>query len=121
MNKPALALIIITLLIMFGGAFIFSRPVAIPELVGYEYYWGDGCPHCKLVEEFYTKWENKDKINLKKFEVWNNTKNAEIMQERAKKCSIDRNQLGVPLLVTPDGKCLIGDEPIINHYKSLKF
>ncbi len=119
MNKSGIILIVATILIMFGGAYIFSKPVEIPELSGYEYYWGDGCPHCKIVDEFTQNWTGKDKINIKKLEVWKNTKNAELMAERAKNCNIVRTEMGVPLLVTPEGKCLIGDQPIIEHYKSL--
>ncbi|MFZ3301606.1 MAG: hypothetical protein WA152_02765 [Microgenomates group bacterium] len=119
MGKSGIILIVATILIMFGGAYIFSKPVEIPELSGYEYYWGDGCPHCKIVDEFFSTWSGKDKINIKKLEVWNNTKNAELMAERAKNCNIVRTEMGVPLLVTPEGKCFIGDQPIIEHYKSL--
>ncbi len=119
MGKSGIILIVATILIMFGGAYIFSKPVEIPELSGYEYYWGDGCPHCKIVDEFTSSWSGKDKINIKKLEVWNNTKNAELMAERAKNCNIVRTEMGVPLLVTPEGKCFIGDQPIIEHYKSL--
>lgn len=121
MNKSFIIIIVVSILALFGGAYIFSKPVEIPPLSSYEYYWGNGCPHCKIVDDFYSTWENKEKINLKKFEIWNNTKNAELMAERAKNCNLARNQLGVPLLVTPDGKCLIGDQPIIEHYKSLTF
>lgn len=120
-GKTGVLLIIATILIMFGGAYIFSKPVEIPPLTSYEYYWGNGCPHCKIVDDFFGTWENKDKINIKKFEVWSNTKNAEVMAERAKNCQIPKTGMGVPLLVTPDGKCLIGDQPIIEHYKSLKY
>lgn len=119
MNKSGIILIVATILIMVGGAYIFSKPVEIPALSGYEYYWGDGCPHCKIVDEFTQNWTGKDKINIKKLEVWKNTKNAELMAERAKNCNIVRTEMGVPLLVTPEGKCLIGDQPIIEHYKSL--
>lgn len=119
MGKSGIILIVATILIMFGGAYIFSKPVEIPTLSGYEYYWGDGCPHCKIVDEFTSAWSGKDKINVKKLEVWNNAKNAELMAERAKNCNIVRSEMGVPLLVTPEGKCLIGDQPIIEHYKSL--
>ena len=51
-----------------------SKPVEIPSIDGYEYYWGDGCPHCKIVADFMETWEGKDKIKITKFEVWNNTK-----------------------------------------------
>lgn len=119
MNKTSIILIAVTILALFGGAYLFSKPSEIPTLSGYEYYWGDGCPHCKIVDNFFQTWENKDKINIKKFEVWNNTRNAAQMNERAKTCNVVRTQMGVPFMVTPDGKCLMGDQPIIEHFKSL--
>ncbi|WKZ25487.1 MAG: hypothetical protein QY322_03820 [bacterium] len=120
MSKSGIILIVITILIMFGGAYLFSKPTEIPTLSGYEYFWGNGCPHCEIVDEFYQTWEGKDKISVKKLEVWSNTKNAELMAERAKNCEIPRTGMGVPLLVTPEGKCLIGSQPIIDHYKQLE-
>lgn len=119
MNKLVIIIITFTILILGGGAYIFSKPVEIPELSSYEYYWGNGCPHCKIVDDFFNNWSGKDKINIKKFEVWSNAKNAELMAERAKNCSVNRSEMGVPFLVTPEGKCLVGDGPIIEHYKSL--
>ena len=41
------------------------------------------------------------------------------MAVRAKNCNIIRTEMGVPLLVKPNGTCLTGDQPIIEHYKSL--
>jgi glutaredoxin len=95
--------------------------VEIPKIDGYEYYWGDGCPHCKIVAEFMETWDGKDKFKITKYEVWNNTKNAAQMNERAKACNVVRSEMGVPFLVTPEGKCLTGDQPIINLFKSLTF
>lgn len=119
MSKTSIILIVVTVMTLFGGAYLFSKPVEIPALSGYEYYWGDGCPHCKIVADFMETWSGKDKINIKKLEVWNNTKNASLMNERAKTCNVVRTQMGVPFMVTPDGKCLMGDQPIIEHFKSL--
>jgi glutaredoxin len=119
MNKIGITAIIVTILILFGGASLVSKPKEIPAISGYEYYWGDGCPHCKIVQEFFDSWSGKDKIKIEKFEVWNNTKNAELMAVRAKNCNIIRTEMGVPLLVKPDGTCLTGDQPIIEHYKQL--
>lgn len=120
MNKTGILLILGTILIMFGGAYLFSKPTQVPAISGYEYFWGDGCPHCKIVADFMETWSGKDKINIKKLEVWNNTKNAALMNERAKNCNVVRTQMGVPFMVTPDGKCLMGDQPIIEHFKSLE-
>lgn len=125
MNKFGIIAVFITLLILGGGAYFAtkdnSKPTSTPEPNTYEYFWGDGCPHCKIVAEFMDTWAGKDKIKINKLEVWNNTKNAALMTERAKACNIVRSEMGVPLLVTPDGKCLTGDQPIIELFKSLKF
>ena len=119
MNKLGIIFIAVIVLLLGGGAYLFSRPTGAPPLSGYEYYWGDGCPHCKIVQEFFDGWSGKDKIKITKYEVWNNTKNAAQMNIRAKACNIQRAEMGVPLLVTPEGKCLAGDQPIIDHFKNL--
>ena len=125
MNKFGIIVILVTILILGGGAFLISKngskPIPTPEPGVYEYFWGDGCPHCVIVANFWETWENRDKIKIKKFEIWDNKSNATIMADRAKTCGIPLAEMGVPLLVTPEGECLAGDTPIIGHYKSLKF
>lgn len=125
-NKFGIIAIIATILMLVGGAYFFTKPekpVVIPEKEAgsYEYFWGNGCPHCAAVQEFYDKWEKKDMVKIKKFEVWYDKANAKIMEERFNKCNPvpPKSEMAVPFLVTPDGKCLIGDTPIIEHYKSL--
>ncbi len=126
MNKFGIIVVAITILILGGGAYFMTRPeksVVIPEKEAgtYEYYWGNGCPHCAVVQEFFDKWEKKDSIKLKKYEVWYDKSNAKIMEDRFNKCNPvpPKSQMAVPFLVTPDGKCLVGDSPIVEYYKSL--
>jgi hypothetical protein len=127
MKKFPLIVVGITLIIFVGGIFLFSRKPNTPENLtppplptSYEYFWGDGCPHCAVVEEFLSTWEGKGKIVVEKKEVWKNTANANLLSQRADYCNLDKNNLGVPFLFTPDGKCLSGDTPIIDYFKSLK-
>ncbi len=126
MNKLGIIAIVVTILILGSGAYLMTRPekpVVIPdkEANSYEYFWGNGCPHCAVVQEFFDKWEKKDSIKIKKFEVWYDKSNAKIMEDRFGKCNPvpPKSQMAVPFLVTPDGKCLVGDSPIVDHYKSL--
>lgn len=123
MNRLGIIFIIVIVLLLGGGAFLVtkqdSKLTPTPEPNTYEYFWGDGCPHCKIVADFMETWSGKDKIKIKKLEVWNNTKNAALMNERAKVCNIKRTEMGVPFMITPDGTCLAGDQPIIAHFKSL--
>lgn len=124
-NFPAVVAVL-TLLVLVGGIFFFSgkkepNPEPAPAATSYEYFWGDGCPHCANVEEFFSSWEGKDKVEIKKLEVWYNKSNALLYNQRANSCQIPQDQRGVPLLFTLDGKCLTGDEPIIIFFSEMKF
>jgi len=113
----------LTLLIIVGGVLLFSKetpkPTPLPLPTSYEYFWGDGCPHCEVVDEFFSSWENRDKVEIDKKEVWSSAANAKILQERATYCGIRPSEVGVPFLFTPEGKCLSGDAPIIDFFKNL--
>ena len=125
-NFPLIA-VGLTLLVLLGGIFLFSgkkevSPEPAPATpTAHEYFWGDGCPHCANVDEFFATWEGKDRVEIKKMEVWYNKTNALLYNQRADACQIPKDQRGVPLLYTLDGKCLTGDEPIINFFSEMKF
>lgn len=127
MNKTLIVIIVATILILVGGVYLFSRPSQetppepLPSPTSYEYYWGDGCPHCKIVQDFFDGWENYSKVQIEKYEVWSNKDNQKRMTQRAQACNINLKDMGVPLLVTPQGECLSGDGPIIDHFKGLNF
>jgi thiol-disulfide isomerase/thioredoxin len=126
MNKLGILIIISSLLILGGGAYFFTRqekPVNIPtrDQTVYEYFWGNGCPHCAAVQEFFDSWDKIDSVKIIKREVWYDKNNSSIMQDRFNKCDPKpaSAQMSVPFMVTPDGKCLTGSTPIINLFKSL--
>ncbi len=114
----------VTLIIIVGGVFLFSNKKGEPETSplpsSYEYFWGDGCPHCANVEEFFSTWEGRDKVAIDKKEVWSNRNNALLMRNRAVYCKLPLDTLGVPFLFTPEGKCINGDEAIIEFFKGLE-
>ncbi len=134
--KPNILLfvILLTILVIIGGVFINfakeGRQKNLPEqsLVApsiHEYYWSETCPHCANVAAFLETWE-KDlpaqagKLQMEKFEVSKSAENAKKFIARGTFCKIPRSELGVPLLVTPEGQCLIGDAPVIDYFKSLE-
>ena len=123
MKKYLPFLLLGTLIIILGGLRFFSKEKptedSLPLPTSFEYFWGDGCPHCTVVEEFYSTWEERDKLNINKMEVWANPEYAKVLQQRAEYCGIRPSEIGVPFLFTPDGKCLSGDEPIIDYFKNL--
>lgn len=127
MNKFGILVIAITVLILGSGIFMATRPPKPQELPAYDlskylYFWGNGCPHCKNVADFENTWENKDKLEIQKYEVWYDSKNQALMTKLANEvCGINPKGMAVPLLIKPDKQCLQGDTPIIEYYKSLKF
>jgi hypothetical protein len=124
MKRFGLIAVVATIIILAGGVYLFSRtskPETVPSLSGYEYFWGNGCPHCENVDKFFQNWKDKDKLTLNKMEVWYNKTNAGIMLARGTACGIARSDMAVPLLVTPEGKCILGDVDIINHFNQIKF
>lgn len=82
------------------------------------FFYGDTCPHCKNVEEFFTENKIEEKISFEKLEVYNSATNAKIMTERYNKCGVtDTKKMFVPLLW--DGStCIQGAQPIIDYFKN---
>lgn len=114
---------LVSLLILAGFTFGFillspkNSTFSPPE---YEYFWGEGCSHCTNVEKFLESWEGKNKIKIEEKEVYKNSGNAALLVKRASSCNIAQDQIPVPFLFTLEGKCLVGDTPIIDYFKSLK-
>ncbi|MFA5359929.1 MAG: hypothetical protein WC349_03150 [Patescibacteria group bacterium] len=79
-------------------------------------FYGDGCPHCKIVEDYIGKNNIKEKFSFIQKEVYYNKTNANELGEKAKICGLATDSIGVPFLF--DGKkCYIGDQDIINFFK----
>lgn len=70
-------------------------------------FWGDGCPHCTVVkEEINEKGYNK-MITIDYKEIYNNSKNARLFDEKIKECGISEYNAGVPMVYV-NGTCWIG-------------
>jgi len=128
MKRFSLLVGLVSILIIIGGALIFSNgsannsdttPPNLPD--SYEYYWGEGCPHCTNVEDFLNTWENRDKVQIDKKEVYKDQGNIDLFKSRVEYCELPNNQVGVPFLFTPEGECVVGDTPIINLFEQIQF
>lgn len=95
-----------------GGQPATDDPAAIV------YYWGDGCPHCKVVSDFLEANNIADKVSFEKKEVWNNKDNANEMGRWAKACGVKPEGMGVPFVYGGDGQCYIGEPDVINFFKA---
>jgi hypothetical protein len=73
-------------------------------------FYGDGCPHCKIVEDYIAANNLDKKLNIQKKEVWYDKDNATELQEKGTTCGIAADNLGVPLLFdTTTNKCYVGE------------
>ena len=79
-------------------------------------FYGDGCPHCKIVEDYIKQYQITGKISFVQKEVYSNQANATELGAKAKICGLPANSIGVPLLFDGE-KCFIGDQDIINFFK----
>ncbi|MDD3284166.1 MAG: hypothetical protein PHZ07_01070 [Patescibacteria group bacterium] len=79
-------------------------------------FYGDGCPHCKIVDQYIEENKIKSKLTFAEKEIYSSKENANLLIEKANICKIPNNTIGVPFLW--DGtKCYMGDEDIINFFK----
>jgi len=90
-----------------------SRPAKESQLI---FFYGDGCPHCAKVEEYFRQNQVEEKIKFSQKEVYHNKNNADELRQKAKSCGLPLDSIGVPFLWTGD-RCLIGDRDIINFFK----
>lgn len=127
MDKTIIFTIILVIFagFMFWGlqagffANIFSGPIkSTPLPAGIVLFYGEGCSHCKNVEDFITQNKIEDKVKITRMEVWYNKNNQATLTEVAKKCGITSGSVGVPFLYDGNGKCYIGEVDVPNFLKT---
>lgn len=115
MKKIILFLFLPLALLFFSGCGQNSSSSAINENAPIIFFYGQECPHCKLVEEFFKENKVEEKMKFAQAEVYHNPANAQIMKKKADLCQIPPDSLGVPFLWA-EGKCYIGDKDIIQFF-----
>jgi hypothetical protein len=99
--------------------FIFSGKGASKELpVKAEtiFFYGDGCPHCSIVDDFISANQVEEKVKFEKGEIYHNKNNAEIFVQKARQCGIEVKNMGVPML-WEKGECYVGQEEVVQFFK----
>jgi len=121
MNKNTLTFLLLGLLVILFGYFLFIKGgsrLNSQEMKQLILFYSVGCPHCVKVEEFIRENKIKEKIDFEEKEVGLSKENAKKLIEVAKKCGFNENEIGVPFLWDGENqKCVVGDEPIINFFK----
>lgn len=122
MFNKKIAAILIGVLILVGG-FVYwglhdgSQSVVTDDPTAIVYYYGEGCPHCKIVSDFLEANNIADKVSFEKKEVWSDKQNADELGRRAKACGVKPEGMGVPFIYGGDGKCYIGEVDAVNFFK----
>ncbi len=80
------------------------------------FYWGTTCPFCHDVMDWMEENQVYEKLNVVKKEIYDNKENADELTQKADECGLTR--IGVPLLYTSDGQCLIGPQDIIEYLEN---
>jgi len=115
-------------IILFVAASAFSIPALIKEKKSpisvnngqnakFVLYYGNTCPHCKIVEDYLQKNDPSNKLGVALKEVYQDQSNQKEMIAKATICKLDLNNLGVPMLwvASTPNKCYEGDQPIIEY------
>ena len=82
-------------------------------------YYGQGCPHCQIVEDYLSDNGTGDNVILQQKEVFHNQENLEELKRKANLAGIPDEFVGVPLLYE-GGNCFVGEEEIINFFEQRK-
>ncbi|MCX6783840.1 MAG: hypothetical protein NT141_02120 [candidate division WWE3 bacterium] len=125
MKKTTILLVIALGLVIAGWFLLRSKGSSTPSKNSEAsssamiLFYGDGCPHCKNVDDFVATVPNlQNKLGYSHKEVFLNKDNAATMLDKAKTCKLDTTQgMGVPFLWTGSA-CVEGDTDIINFFKS---
>ncbi len=87
------------------GIFLASGIVYAAEPVTVYFFHGDGCPHCAEEEEFLDVLEERDDVEVKRFEVWHNADNRAILSKAADALGATFN--GVPITIVGE-RAIVG-------------
>lgn len=92
-------------------AFVFAQDASKKKAY---YFFGEECPHCKAVDEYFQANGIYDKYDITKLEVVSNPFNGKMFLEFGKAFGV-KDWGGVPTIIFGD-KYLMGDTPIKDNF-----
>ncbi len=121
MNNKIIIPSILFVLVLFFSFFVLSQYKKDQASSGSTeneiiFFYGDGCPHCAIVEEYIKENKVNEKVAFSTKEVYKNRNNSKQLEEKAKICGMPTDSIGVPFLWDGE-KCLVGDVDIIEFFK----
>jgi cytochrome c biogenesis protein CcdA len=79
------------------------------------FFYGEGCPHCSQVLNFFEKENLLDKYQIEKREIYFNHDNALLYTQMLDDLNFPFQKRGVPIMIIGD-RVLVGDLQIINNF-----
>lgn len=104
---------------LFGAVFFLSK--SFNTTVDFDqnsitFFYGNTCPHCKIVEDFLSEEKVDDKIQFSRKEIYNSAQNKAEFDQAVKLCQLNPSQVGVPFLYAK-GDCFFGSPDVIEYFK----
>lgn len=124
MKKTILTVLIIVAVLLGFYKLTSQKPTSISTNTDYQnsdyiLFFGNTCPHCKVVEEFITQNQIDQKLKISQLEVYDNKSNSALFANMVKEVCPDQSSpsgLPVPFLINPkDKQCFIGSTPITDY------
>jgi len=113
---PVLVLLVVVLLI--GLVYWGKKANTATSEASIILFVGNGCPHCENVEAYVDANDIASVVSYETREVFDDQKNAGLMQRKAATCASGERITGVPFLWADNGAtCLVGDVDIIKFFK----
>jgi len=78
-------------------------------------FYGNGCPHCNQVLEYFEQKNLFDQYPVEQKEIYSNHNNAALYNQLLDNLKIPTSSRGVPLVIMGD-QVIIGDKPIIQDF-----
>ena len=117
MTKKFLLLFLLLPLLLAGCTKTASETKASPLDGKTILFYGDTCPHCKVLEQYLSDNKINDRMTMEKREVYKNADNAKLLMEATSRCGLSQNNVGVPFLWAGD-KCYVGDTETTGFFKA---
>ncbi len=116
MQKTILGIVLFSIVFIFSGCGN-SQPETATDNSAIILFYGEECPHCKIVEQYIIDNNIKDALVFSELEVNHNTVNANLMVQKQTICKLDKKNIGaIPFLWTAE-KCYLGQDEIIQFFK----
>ncbi|MFC1649660.1 cytochrome c biogenesis protein [Patescibacteria group bacterium] len=105
--------------IVLFGLFLILLPSLVRAQEQMYFFYGQGCPHCAVVEEYFEENDVYSEFDIQGYEIYNDPDNAALYNELLDERSHPATRRGVPTLVSGD-MVIVGDKPIIDYIQGLE-